>query len=459
LDSFDVVTLGTPGAGTSMFLAAMFGQLATAQPGSGFFLDVGLAQARMLQRIDREAIHPEDGWPGPAQQGGPAAWEFTCCVRSAGRIFEIFRINYLDFAGLRLPPGGTGGAQASRHFQQKISTAHALLGVLDGLLVRRLLDDRDTRPERLAHAGMKTIFQMMRAHAAGRPVHLIISKWDLLAGTYDLSDVRAKLMEFGDFAALVRGRGGRPGSRAGRGWDRPGRPKPLVRLIPVSAVGPGFAQPDPDGRISKPRTGTAGPVNAEIPLVALPIDFFQCVARPAARDPASLRARQALGRAARQLKAATAVPRRADAQGARPGRLSRGPQISDDLLRGLAGTLQPLRPEYGSRLQPVADSPLDLERSAEGEPARQAAAGSPVPGRPVAGRTEQPAAGDQPAAGRPAGGQPGRPPAGTSPVTTRSAGGRAVPEGAGHWALCETVADFRRRLQAFEERYPASLHD
>src|ERR1039458_10410111 len=51
VDSFDVVTLGAPGAGTTMFLAAMFGQLQGGQPGNGPFLDITLAQARMLQRI------------------------------------------------------------------------------------------------------------------------------------------------------------------------------------------------------------------------------------------------------------------------------------------------------------------------------------------------------------------------------------------------------------------------
>jgi hypothetical protein len=262
VESFDVVTFGAPGAGTTMFLAAMFSQMKAAPPANGPFLDISLAQARML----RSAVPgPEVGGP-PARPPGPLpAWEFTCCLRAAGRVFEIFRINYLDFAGARLRPALFGNTAVGHRFQQRILSAHALLGVLDGLTLRYLLDD-DPRGERLDGLGMKAIFQVMRTHAGRRPVHFVVSKWDLLAGAYGLGDVRAKLMEFGDFAALARG--------------GPGRPAPLVRLIPVSALGSGFARLDAAGIVRTTRAGVTSPVNAEIPLAALPIDVFHHAATP-----------------------------------------------------------------------------------------------------------------------------------------------------------------------------------
>jgi hypothetical protein len=263
VDSFDVVTLGAPGAGTTMFLAAMFSQLKAGQPANGPFLDISLAQARMLQRMPSAAAGPGAGQP-PADP--LPAWEFTCCIRAAGRVFEIFRINYLDFASARLRQALFGHTAVGHRFQQKIRSAHALLGVLDGLALRYLLDD-DPRGEGLDGLGMKTIFQIMRTHAGRRPVHFVVSKWDLLADAYGLGDVRAKLMEFGDFAALARSGG-------------PGRPAPLVRLIPVSALGSGFARLDAAGTARTARTGVSRPVNAEIPLVALPIDFFHHAVAP-----------------------------------------------------------------------------------------------------------------------------------------------------------------------------------
>jgi len=196
------------------------------------------------------------------------------CQGAAGRVFEVFRITYLDFAGGRLRPALGGNAETGRRFRQKIVSAHALLGVLDGLAVRYLLD-HDPRGD-LASLGLKTTFRIIRAHADGRPIHFIVSKWDLLAGAYDLREIRAKLMEFGDFAALIRSaRGGRPDRRA-----------PLVRLIPVSAVGLGFAHLDAEGRVGKTRAGLLRPISVEIPLAALPIDVLHA-ARPAAFDGAA----------------------------------------------------------------------------------------------------------------------------------------------------------------------------
>lgn len=320
MDSFDVVTLGAPGAGTTMFLAAMFSQLKAGQPADGPFLDISLAQARMLQRMPSAAADPEAGWP----QADPPAWEFTCCTRAAGRVFEIFRINYLDFAGVRLRQALFGNTAIGHRFQQKILSAHALLGVLDGLALRYLLDD-DPRGERRDGLGMKTVFQIMRTHAGHRPVHFVVSKWDLLADAYGLGDVRAKLMEFGDFAALVRSGG-------------PGRPAPLVRLIPVGALGSGFARLDAAGIVRPARAGVSSPVNAEIPLVALPVDFYHA-------------------RAA-------------------------GPVLSEDLMGGLADVLTPAAPWDG-----------------------------------------------------------------TAGVVDQRSAGR------------ETILNFRRRLEQFEERYPASRPD
>ena len=283
MDSFDVVTLGAPGAGTTMFLAAMFGQLQGGQPGNGPFLDITLAQARMLQRILAAASDPQGGWPDTTPPSPVPEWEFTCCVRSAGRIFEVFGINYLDFAGGRLQQVLDGDAETGRRFQQRVTSAHALLGVLDGLALRYLLDD-DPRAERLVSLGMRTIFRIMRTHAGGRPIHFIVTKWDLLADAYELGDVRAKLMEFGDFAALVQS------ARSGP----PGAPAPLVRLIPVSALGFGFAQLDEEGRVRKTGAGAASPINAEIPLIALPIDVLaQAPQAPQAAQAAQGQAPQA----------------------------------------------------------------------------------------------------------------------------------------------------------------------
>jgi hypothetical protein len=56
-------------------------------------------------------------------------------------------------------------------------------------------------------------------------------------------------------------------------------PNQLVRLIPVSAVGRGFAELREDGSVVKRSGGTVRPMNVEVPLCAVVPDLFRQVER------------------------------------------------------------------------------------------------------------------------------------------------------------------------------------
>jgi hypothetical protein len=92
-----------------------------------------------------------------------------------------------------------------------------------------------------------------------KPVHFVISKWDIVEQHYSLEQIRDRLLQIDEFKNLVKFR---------NEADSP------VRLIPVSAVGKGFAIAKPDGSMGK--TGEfPKPFQVEVPLACILPDMIQ----------------------------------------------------------------------------------------------------------------------------------------------------------------------------------------
>lgn len=92
-----------------------------------------------------------------------------------------------------------------------------------------------------------------------KPVHFVISKWDIVEQHYSLDQIRDQLLQIDEFKNLVKFR------------NQSGSP---VRLIPVSAVGRGFAIAKPDGSMEK--TGEfPKPFQVEVPLACILPDEIQ----------------------------------------------------------------------------------------------------------------------------------------------------------------------------------------
>jgi hypothetical protein len=101
------------------------------------------------------------------------------------------------------------------------------------------------------------------------PIYLVITKWDIVRGFGEpendgdnerLDRVRNALLSLPQLRGLVNMRS-------------------IVRLIPVSAVGPDFATFDVgSGRIDKRADGTLRPMNVEVPIAAVLPDLFRRVA-------------------------------------------------------------------------------------------------------------------------------------------------------------------------------------
>lgn len=107
------------------------------------------------------------------------------------------------------------------------------------------------------------------------PVTFVVTKWDLL---HDLDvdedgrlrRVRKFLMSNQGFHDLVETHSARR----------------VVRLIPVSAVGPEFAALDERGRVAKLPDGQLHPTDVDVPLAAVVPDVFEYVERAGPGRPA-----------------------------------------------------------------------------------------------------------------------------------------------------------------------------
>jgi hypothetical protein len=94
-------------------------------------------------------------------------------------------------------------------------------------------------------------------------IHFIISKWDLIEDEYTLEEVKNHLLEIEQFRNIIMNRSNNNGNDKG-----------VIRLIPVSSVGKGFAEQQTDGSMKK--TGKLPkPYNIELPIACILPDKLQ----------------------------------------------------------------------------------------------------------------------------------------------------------------------------------------
>jgi hypothetical protein len=157
---------------------------------------------------------------------------------------------------------------------ERIDSAHALIGIIDGYRIRQCLDGLYEGQMRLQQSLTAMINLMMLVTC---PITFVVTKFDILRDIdvdeeSRLHRVRKYLMSNNGFRDLVRAHS----------------PHRVVRLIPVSAVGPDFTELDDDGRIAKLPDGQMHPSNVDVPLSAVVPDVFEQIER--SLDRATLRA-------------------------------------------------------------------------------------------------------------------------------------------------------------------------
>jgi hypothetical protein len=289
--TFRVVALGARGAGKTLLLASMYHQMQTPS-GRSYFLTAPYDQVILLNQWFTEVADTSKDWPSGTSVADTR--EFTFAVRTrapSGALHSVLHLSYLDYAGGLLTDRQAPGATLQTELLDRIGTADALLGIIDGYRVRQCLDGHPEGRMRLQQTLTAMISLMM---LAASPITFVLTKWDLL-GDIDADEdgrlqiVRKLLMSNPGFRDLVEAHSAHR----------------VVRLVPVSAVGPEFAEIDAHGQVTKLRDGHMYPTNVDAPLCAVVPDVFEQVER--AMDRERLRAALADIRGQSRLSPAAAL--------------------------------------------------------------------------------------------------------------------------------------------------------
>ncbi len=263
--TFHVVALGPRGSGKTLLLASMYHQMQTLS-GRSYFLTAPYEQVVLLNQWFTEVADTNRDWPSGTAVGETRDFIFTVRTRApSGTLHTVMRLGYLEYAGGLLTDAQAPGATGQQDLLARIESAHALLGIIDGYRIRQCLDGHADGQMRLQQSLTAMISLMMLASS---PVTFVITKWDLLRNIDVDEDgrlrrVRKFLMSNRGFRDLVDAHSARR----------------VVRLIPVSAVGPDFAELDADGMVAKLPDGEIHPTNVDVPLAAVVPDVFEQVER------------------------------------------------------------------------------------------------------------------------------------------------------------------------------------
>lgn len=259
IPTFDVHALGPSGAGKTVFMASLYHRLRIRRPGMAFYLRSDHASSQYLNAVHNTLADVDAQWPDSSQ--GTHEWEFTTCIQSATGDFEPARFRYLDYpGGVLTNPDATRDASV-QDLVGRLRSANALLVLLDGQAMLSLLTG-DPYGRRYLSFDLTSSLEL--AQQSRCPVHFVVTKWDLLAGRFELAQLREALMRDDNFGDLT----------AAKAEDTPA----AMRLLPVSSVGYGFAAPDPSGAMRK-TGGPLRPAHVEVPFLAVLPDFLRFAGR------------------------------------------------------------------------------------------------------------------------------------------------------------------------------------
>lgn len=257
---FQVLVIGTRGAGKTVFLASLFQLLGVQDPrGNNFILSCpDIRSQSQLKNIFEQISSPERGWPPGTT--GTQEYIFECeHIKDEQRI-KLFRFRYFDF------PGGFLGESNENDFAfilTQIRKAHSILVLLDGKKILNLLEDRAPPiGEPSIYDDLSSMGRFLQ-ECIGKPVHFAITKSDILnLKPNSLGKIKKKLMVHTSFRNIIEQRKSRP-----------------TYLIPVSAVGNGFAKFDPvTQQMKKLPNGIVEPKHVDMSLTFTLVDYLTKIA-------------------------------------------------------------------------------------------------------------------------------------------------------------------------------------
>lgn len=228
----NVLMLGRRESGKTVLIASMWRELAFGGS-AGVLVTTDPEGDRVgLGDLCKQIEDPESELPISTPLGDVKKWTFIVkAMDKSAREKEAFRFSCLDYAGEYIDKVA-GGETIIPEFANALESADIIMGVLDG---QKIAHRMAGRPEYDFSTRLRELSSILMEHRM-KPVHFIITKWDLLAGKHSLEEVIKNLSEENPFKNLLAN------PRMGG-----------VRFIPVSSLGlNGFVHEDPHtGKMKK----------------------------------------------------------------------------------------------------------------------------------------------------------------------------------------------------------------
>jgi len=266
--AFNILAFGPSGSGKTVYLAALHHLLTQDRLAPGLrFAAVRLQDEAWLGGLYNQVQDPGRDFPDSTRFPGQIREiQFRFSVvrtkrgASGGSVpqtveYTALDLTYFDYPGEWLKELDQLAEAEREAFEKRLTEASAILGVIDGDKLLRCL-----RSGVFSDAFYEDHIRVVTTRTGSRPVRFVITKWDLLAGSYTLEQVWERLVEYRPFRDLIA-------DQTGPRWPF-GRPVGPVPLIPVSSTGD-FAQRNAAGIIEKVPGRRPKPVDVEVPLVAV----------------------------------------------------------------------------------------------------------------------------------------------------------------------------------------------
>ena len=176
--TFRVIALGLSGAGKTLLLSSMYHALNFPSNARPYHLETGAADATLLANIRDQVLDRDAGWPSATPLVDERDFRFDYVARDAsGQKHTILRMEYLDYAGEILTPGDQEGIANLEKLEERIQGAHALLGLIDGIKLRKF---KQGDPEGLRYFDAVLLPMIGFMQQASCPIQLVVTKWDLV---------------------------------------------------------------------------------------------------------------------------------------------------------------------------------------------------------------------------------------------------------------------------------------
>jgi hypothetical protein len=275
--------VGGRGAGKTTYLVNLYHALAFQPENVGFYIEAPINQSKRL--VSMFSTLSEHDWLAGTTTRTVEKWDFSLGVMAGNKGWEACKFIYYDYGGGLIEDNNPDIEEQTKEIAQKFTQCQAIIAFLDGQKISNFItgEDPDAR-EKFIHQDLRNIMAMITpAVRSGnlRSLQFVITKWDYVEKTgQPLGEIRKLLLSlshFDGFLKMLPVTGARIEEQQNAASPGDGvRTLPLIRLIPVSAVGFNFVKGfSPERGMIINEQAQPEPWNVAAPLACAFVDIIK----------------------------------------------------------------------------------------------------------------------------------------------------------------------------------------